>query len=115
MKQFIANYLSGKFTLSKSFWFGCVIIPFVVALPFIPLYISSETDTITLTGFYKIYRILSYFFLILLFIGAFFSALKYIKNKKDNNQGYGLWGVAVIIYIVCYAIQITITTYGQLF
>ena len=115
MKQFIVNYLSGKFTLSKSFWFGCVIIPFVVALPFLPLYISSGGDAIRVTGFYKVYRILSYFFLILLFIGAFFSALKYIKNKKDNNQGYGLWGVAAIISIVWYAIQITITAYGQLF
>ena len=86
-----------------------------MALPFIPLYLAGEGDSVIMpTVLYVVYRIFSYFLLMFLFVGAFNSALNYIKNKKDLKQGSG-WGRAALIYIVLFGIQITVNVFKQLF
>jgi len=106
MQKMISKYWSGKYSLAKSYWIGCILIPIVLILPLLPAFMGDvATMSSALIWFSLTYWGALFFANMFLIIGAFKSAIIYRANKKKKKQSGG-WGLAAQILLVIGAISV---------
>ena len=99
MKDTLAKYWDGKYSLGQSFWVGAVLIPIGLVIPF--LIMGANADDFSEGGaiFIIVYWAFLFFANMFLMIGAFKSASNYVQENKKKKKGT-IWGRLAQIFLV---------------